>query len=41
VRPSAIRRIERLPDGRLQLHVKGRPDLLPVSSAFQYRFRPM
>jgi DNA-binding LytR/AlgR family response regulator len=41
VRPNAIRRIERLPDGRLQLHVKGRTDLLPVSSAFQYRFRPM
>jgi DNA-binding LytR/AlgR family response regulator len=41
VRPSAIRRIERLPDGRLHLHVKGRTDLLPVSNAFQYRFRPM
>jgi DNA-binding LytR/AlgR family response regulator len=41
VRASAIHRIERAEDGRLQVRLKGRPDLLPVSSAFQYRFRPM
>jgi DNA-binding LytR/AlgR family response regulator len=41
VRPSAIHRIERMSDGRLQLRVKGRNELLPVSNAFQYRFKPM
>jgi DNA-binding LytR/AlgR family response regulator len=41
VRASAIHRIERADDGRLQVRLKGRTDLLPVSSAFQYRFRPM
>jgi DNA-binding LytR/AlgR family response regulator len=41
VRPSAIQRIERMSDGRLQLRVKGRNELLPVSNAFQYRFKPM
>ena len=41
VRAGAIHRIESDGDGKLQLRVKGRPDLLPVSSAFQYRFKPM
>jgi len=41
VRPNAIQRIERMSDGRLQLRVKGRNELLPVSNAFQYRFKPM
>jgi DNA-binding LytR/AlgR family response regulator len=41
VRAGAIHRIESDGDGKLQLRVKGRPDVLPVSSAFQYRFKPM
>ncbi|MGH8259808.1 MAG: LytR/AlgR family response regulator transcription factor [Steroidobacteraceae bacterium] len=40
VRAAAIHRIE-AHDGALQLRVRGRPELLPVSSAFQYRFKPM
>lgn len=41
VRAAAIHRIESDPEGKLQLRVKGRTDVLPVSSAFQYRFKPM
>ena len=41
VRAAAIHRIEADGDGGLQLRVRGRADLLPVSSAFQYRFKPM
>ncbi|HEY4214202.1 MAG TPA: LytTR family DNA-binding domain-containing protein [Steroidobacteraceae bacterium] len=41
VRAAAIHRIESDTDGKLQLRVKGRSDVLPVSSAFQYRFKPM
>lgn len=41
VRPSAIQRIERMSDGRLQLRVKGRNEMLPISNAFQHRFKPM
>jgi DNA-binding LytR/AlgR family response regulator len=41
VRVAAIHRIERDTEGRLQLRLKGRTDVLPVSSAFQYRFRTM
>jgi DNA-binding LytR/AlgR family response regulator len=41
VRAAAIHRIESDADGKLQLRVKGRRDVLPVSSAFQYRFKPM
>jgi DNA-binding LytR/AlgR family response regulator len=41
VRAAAIHRIESDADGKLQLRVKGRTDVLPVSSAFQYRFKPM
>ena len=41
VRAAAIHRIESDTDGKLLLRVKGRSDVLPVSSAFQYRFKPM
>jgi DNA-binding LytR/AlgR family response regulator len=41
VRAAAIHRIEADAEGKLQLRVKGRSDVLPVSSAFQYRFKPM
>ncbi len=41
VRAAAIHRIEANAEGKLQLRVKGRTDVLPVSSAFQYRFKPM
>jgi DNA-binding LytR/AlgR family response regulator len=41
VRAAAIHRIESDADGKLQLRVKGRTDVLPVSSAFQHRFKPM
>jgi DNA-binding LytR/AlgR family response regulator len=37
----AIRKIEPDADGRPVLHLKGRADLLPVSNAFQHRFKPM
>lgn len=41
VSARAIRKVEPDADGRLLLHLKGRPDLLPVSSTFQHRFKPM
>ncbi len=41
VRAGAIQRIEADEGGKLQLRVKGRTELLPVSNAFQYRFKPM
>jgi DNA-binding LytR/AlgR family response regulator len=41
VRVGAIRTVEKNADGKLQLFIKGRPDVLPVSSAFQHRFRGM
>ncbi len=41
VRVGAIRAVEKDADGRLQLFVRNRADVLPVSSAFQYRFRSM
>ncbi|HTY93614.1 MAG TPA: LytTR family DNA-binding domain-containing protein [Steroidobacteraceae bacterium] len=41
VRAGAIHRIESGADGRLRLTVKGRTEELPVSQAFQFRFRPM
>jgi DNA-binding LytR/AlgR family response regulator len=41
VRAGAIQKIEANVDGRLQLFVKGRSDVLPVSNAFHYRFKPM
>src|SRR5580692_2282635 len=41
VRAGAIHRIESGNDGRMKLTVKGRTEELPVSQAFQFRFRPM
>ena len=41
VRAGAIHRIESGIDGRMKLTVKGRTEELPVSQAFQFRFRPM
>ena len=41
VRVGAIRSVEKGADGKLQLSVRGHAELLPVSSAFQYRFRGM
>jgi DNA-binding LytR/AlgR family response regulator len=41
VRAGAIHRIETGVDGRMKLTVKGRGEELPVSQAFQFRFRPM
>ena len=41
VRVGAIRAVAKSEDGKLQLRVRGRPDVLPVSSSFQHRFRGM
>ncbi len=41
VRAGAIQRVETDEDGRLQLRLKGHADVLPVSQAFQFRFKPM
>jgi DNA-binding LytR/AlgR family response regulator len=41
VRVGAIRAVDKGADGRLLLFVRGRADVLPVSSAFQHRFRSM
>ena len=41
VRASAIERVRRDELGRYQLSLRGRDDVLPVSSAFQHRFRGM
>jgi DNA-binding LytR/AlgR family response regulator len=41
VRVGAIRAVEKGEDGKLQLTVRGRQDVLPVSSTFQHRFRGM
>jgi DNA-binding LytR/AlgR family response regulator len=41
VRAGAIHRIETGSDGRMKLTVKGRTEELPVSQAFQFRFKPM
>lgn len=41
VRASAIERVRRDELGRYQLSLRGRSDVLPVSSAFQHRFRGM
>jgi DNA-binding LytR/AlgR family response regulator len=41
VRVGAIRAVEKTEDGKLHLSVRGHAELLPVSSAFQYRFRGM
>jgi DNA-binding LytR/AlgR family response regulator len=41
VRVAAINAVARGDDGKLQLTVRGRPDVLPVSSTLQHRFRGM
>ena len=41
VRVGAIRAVEKCDDGKLRLTVRGHAEALPVSSAFQYRFRGM
>lgn len=41
VRVGAIRAVEKGDDGKLLLTVRGRSDVLPVSSSFQHRFRGM
>lgn len=41
VRVGAIRAVEKHDEGKLQLTVRGRTDVLPVSSTFQHRFRGM
>jgi DNA-binding LytR/AlgR family response regulator len=41
VRVGAIRAVEKDADGKLRLSVRGHAEMLPVSSAFQYRFRGM
>jgi len=41
VRVGAIRAIDKDADGKLRLSVRGHAEVLPVSSAFQYRFRGM
>jgi DNA-binding LytR/AlgR family response regulator len=41
VRVSAIRTVERSDDGKLHLTLRGHSEVLPVSSAFQHRFRAM
>jgi DNA-binding LytR/AlgR family response regulator len=41
VRAAAIQSVRRRDDGKLELRIRGRDDVLPVSSAFQYRFRGM
>jgi DNA-binding LytR/AlgR family response regulator len=41
VRVGAIHAVEKSDDGKLQLTVRGRPDVLPVSNTFQHRFRGM
>lgn len=41
VRVGAIRTVEKEDDGRLHLSVRGHAETLPVSSAFQHRFRGM
>jgi DNA-binding LytR/AlgR family response regulator len=41
VRVGAIRAVEKDADGKLLLFVRGRADVLPVSSTFQHRFRGM
>jgi DNA-binding LytR/AlgR family response regulator len=41
VRVGAIRSVEKHEDGKLRLSVRDHTETLPVSSAFQYRFRGM
>ena len=41
VRVEAIRAVRRDEDGRMRVHLTGSAETLPVSAAFQDRFRPM
>jgi DNA-binding LytR/AlgR family response regulator len=41
VRAAIIQSVVRSDDGKLVLRLRGKDDMLPVSSAFQYRFRSM
>ncbi len=41
VRVAAIRAVRRDEDGRLRIHLTGSAETVPVSAAFQDRFRPM
>lgn len=41
VRVAAIASLKRDEDGKLKIAIAGHPDLVPVSAAFQDRFRPM
>ena len=41
VRVGAIRAVEKADDGKLHLTLRGHSEVLPVSSAFQHRFRGM
>jgi DNA-binding LytR/AlgR family response regulator len=41
VRVSAIRTVEKAEDGKQRLTLRGHSEVLPVSSAFQHRFRAM
>ncbi len=41
VRVAAIRAVRRDEDGRMRIHLNGSAETLPVSAAFQDRFKPM
>jgi DNA-binding LytR/AlgR family response regulator len=41
VQATAIKSVQRGEEGRLTLRVQGKEELLPVSSAFHYRFKGM
>jgi DNA-binding LytR/AlgR family response regulator len=41
VRVAAIRAVRRDEDGRMRIHLSGSAETVPVSAAFQDRFRPM
>jgi DNA-binding LytR/AlgR family response regulator len=41
IRAGAIERVKRDELGKYHLHLRGRPESLPVSSAFQHRFKAM
>jgi DNA-binding LytR/AlgR family response regulator len=41
VRANAIQRVKRDDLGKFHLHLKGSPEVLPVSGAFQHRFKAM
>jgi len=41
VRVSVVQSVQRRDDGRMELRLRGRDEVLPVSSAFHYRFKGM